>query len=65
MPEEVFEVGDRVFLTVTKHFGTIVKVTIQRSVMIPDAPGARSYNIKLDDGDTIHGVYHRIKRVQP
>ena len=62
MPEEAFEVGDRVFLTTTKRYGTIVTVTIQHSRETPEAVGVRRYDIKLEDGGTINGVYHGIER---
>ena len=61
MPNEVFEVGDRVFLTPSKHFGTIVTVTIETPHKAPDAVGVRRYAIKLDDGGTINGVYRGIE----
>ena len=67
MPDDVFEVGDRVFLTTTKQLGTIVKVTIQRPSNEPDETdgvGKRLYDIELDTGRTIKGVYHGIERAQ-
>ena len=65
MPDEMelFEVGDRVYLTTTKHLGTVVNMTIEKPFNQRDAvSGARRYNIKLDSGGTLRGVYHGIVR---
>jgi hypothetical protein len=63
MQKETFEIGDQVYLTPSKHFGTIVKVNIQKPFRQPDAAEVRSYNIKLDDGATITSVFRGIERV--
>jgi hypothetical protein len=62
MPQEIFEVGDRVLLTTSKHLGTIAKVRVVKPHNAPDAPGVRCYAIKLDAGGTITGVYRGIER---
>ena len=62
MPDEVFEVGDRVFMSKGKHTGTIVKATIQFPFNASDAAGVLRYDIKLDDGATIMGIFHGIER---
>lgn len=63
MPKETFEIGDRVYLTPSKHFGIIVKVNTQGPFRQPQAAEVRSYNIKLDDGATITAVFRGIERV--
>ena len=62
MPDELFEVGDRVYLTTTKHLGTVVTMTVEKPFNKRDAVGVRRYAIKLDSGSTIRGVYHGIVR---
>jgi hypothetical protein len=62
MPQEIFEVGDRVLMTPSQHLGTIARVYIQISPHTPNAPGVRRYAIKLDDGGTISGVFRGIER---
>jgi hypothetical protein len=62
MPQAMFEVGDAVYLTRSKHFGTIVVVRYQKPFNQPQAAAVRSYNIKLDDGATLMDVCRDIKR---
>lgn len=62
MPQEMFEVGDRVLMITSKHLGTIVRVDIQTPFNAPLTPGVRRYAIKLDDGGTIDGVFRGIER---
>ena len=62
MPQEIFEVGDRVLMTPSKHLGTIVSVDIELRHNTPEAPTVRRYGVKLDGGGTLKGVYHGIGR---
>jgi hypothetical protein len=62
MTTPVFEVGDRVYLPTTRHLGTIVQMVIEQPHNAPDAAGVRRYDIKLDDGGTITGVYRGIEQ---
>ena len=67
MPDEAFQVGDRVFLTSTRQYGMIVKVTLQRSHNEPDesdepeAAPKKLYDIELDSGKIMRGVYHGLE----
>jgi hypothetical protein len=62
MDQQTFEVGDTVYLTRLKHFGTIVAVRYQKPFKQPQAAAVRSYNIKLDDGATLLDVCRDIER---
>ncbi len=62
MPQEAFEVGDRVLMTPSQHLGTIVRVRVETPHNAPEATGVRRYAIKLDEGGTIQGVYRGIER---
>lgn len=66
MPGEAFRVGDRIFLSSTRQYGTIVKVTLQRphnqpdEADVPEAGAKKLYDIELDSGKIIREVYHGI-----
>lgn len=62
MPQEVFEVGDRVLMTPSQHLGTIAYVRFETPRNAPGAPNVRRYDIKLDDGNILQGVYRGIER---
>jgi hypothetical protein len=62
MPQERFEVGDRVLITPSQHLGTIVYVRFVTPRNAPGAPNVRRYTIKLEDGATIDGVFRGIER---
>ena len=62
MPDEGFEVGDRVFLPTKRQSGRIAKVTQLGSPTEPQASPLKLYDIALDSGKIVKRVCYGIVR---
>ena len=63
MLQDVFIVGERVFLTDSKQFGTVLKVTVHKNPYALESDGVRVYDIKLEGtGEIRYGATHGIER---
>lgn len=66
MLQDVFIVGERVFLTSSQQFGTVLKVTVHQNSFAPETESVRLYDIKLEGTGRIeYGVYRGIERPTP